>query len=1136
MTERTLINRRSLNSIIEEGLEERKNISLNALIEKSHEDAKIDTSYVDPHDEDIFPVSGTPIFNLPSKRDLPEGTWGTSLEVTEDQITAFKAARNEVDKRRAQVEEMDRVYPEMGLLAQYDEYIKAEGRVGFLGTLDRRMSNVVGILSNLLQAPSYGVGAAIEDALIEDSKLSSTGIEGPVRSGSAVWEGWKAFASEIGAGYTLGLNLRSRQTDISELAQRYGLLDIDPRKVTSKEKAEARRLGISPEILEEYEGDLAEASEAANWTLALMGTIFIDPLNYIPGTAFATVPRKIYRAAEGTRAGKPITDALDKAFKMHPELPAEHRKALLNIKRRFGAKAENEIVAMLDEIDSMITWMSPRERRLMGTLMDQPKLMEKQIDAFIEGGLIIAENGPKLKEYAKVIRNFTKRLFASEVNAPIGGVIDPSMFRDLYLHGTTPKDPRLAKAFERVAESRRPEQIRSGGGLLPGTEAMPGFGQEKSYPNQLDRVLAGIRGDVEYGTELDIGNILRTRAVDSVRYVVSRQFGEAILTNPELATRIDFDPAFFNAKRPPIEGSTWKDIKETIETPLGKEGPSGTGQGMKVYEIKKKIKISDDFEQGAKYKEEIIGAYILPNEIYNFLTRSEELIGDSRQITAFGKAFDDLTNVWKGWATFGTGYHARNLISIMNSNWMAGVGRNKKGRFSLSEFMLRNLQAVKLMAVSEGAGRLPDWTLKRANSIARRYGWDSLDDVPDIGIKDADGRVLSYSEIARMGEDLGVPQVASSIYNTEAGAADILWNSDVVGMPTEISQKIDPRVAEVMAFGSEEGLPLKDKLSKIGGAQFWPIKVNRAAAQIVENQGRWTLFLDSLAKGMPAEAAAEMPRLWHFDYRMLTDFEKTTFKRILPFYAWQRFAAPRVMMAILENPGRMAQIPKTKDAVESLYPEFEQAETPDYWDEVMAWQVPYINQDNMPVAGQIDIPLLELNRFNVKDILSSTNPIISGPLQLFLNQDFFMGSTAIGRWEGQMPTRYEGEDPSSLFPWLPEEFQPSKRTEWAFGKAFPPFGKLTRLLEAQAKGETATLYQVGSELAGFKLRMLDERRIFRGQTYKKRKFGREFMKMLEERARTDEKLAKFFPRKPKYTAPAELFAPTISPEQRKQGR
>ena len=91
-------------------------------------------------------------------------------------------------------------------------------------------------------------------------------------------------------------------------------------------------------------------------------------------------------------------------------------------------------------------------------------------------------------------------------------------------------------------------------------------------------------------------------------------------------------------------------------------------------------------------------------------------------------------------------------------------------------------------------------------------------------------------------------------------------------------------------------------------------------------------------------------------------------------------------------------------------------------------------------------------------------------------------------------------------------------------------------MEAQAKGETATLYQVGSELAGFKLRMLDERRIFRGQTYKKRKFGREFMKMLEERARTDEKLAKFFPRKPKYTAPAELFAPTISPEQRKQGR
>jgi hypothetical protein len=344
-------------------------------------------------------------------------------------------------------------------------------------------------------------------------------------------------------------------------------------------------------------------------------------------------------------------------------------------------------------------------------------------------------------------------------------------------------------------------------------------------------------------------------------------------------------------------------------------------------------------------------------------------------------------------------------------------------------------------------------------------------------------------------------------------------------------------VAEVMGFAEGEGLPLKDMLSKAVGQQNPAIKLNRAAAQIIENQGRWTLFLDSLAKGMPAEAAAEMPRLWHFDYRMLTDFEKKTFRRIIPFYAWQRFAAPRVMMAILENPGRIAQMPKAKQAIESLYPEFAEADTPDYWDEVVAWQLPYMNQDNMPVAAQIDIPFVEINKLNFKDFLSSLNPIIGGPIQMYLNQDFFMGGSQLERWEGQMPVRYEDEDYipvkdrlKDLMPWLPEELIPdidlTRKEEWLLGKGVPPLGKLSRFLEAQSKGTGS--YQLLSELSGVKLRLLDERRVFRGRTYKRRKFGREFMNRLEERARSDEELAKLFPHlksAPKYKPPSWLYLP-----------
>ena len=147
----------------------------------------------------------------------------------------------------------------------------------------------------------------------------------------------------------------------------------------------------------------------------------------------------------------------------------------------------------------------------------------------------------------------------------------------------------------------------------------------------------------------------------------------------------------------------------------------------------------------------------------------------------------------------------------MNSNWMAGVGRDAIGVFSMKDFMLRNLQALKIMAVANGAGRLPGVTKKAANVIAKRYGWDSLDDIPDLKIKDAEGNPLSYAQIAELGENYGVPQVASSLYNTDAGAANILWNSDLVDkkVPLKALQEVeglDPRVAEVLSVEGRKGV------------------------------------------------------------------------------------------------------------------------------------------------------------------------------------------------------------------------------------------------------------------------------------------------------------------------------------------
>ena len=95
-----------------------------------------------------------------------------------------------------------------------------------------------------------------------------------------------------------------------------------------------------------------------------------------------------------------------------------------------------------------------------------------------------------------------------------------------------------------------------------------------------------------------------------------------------------------------------------------------------------------------------------------------------------------------------------------------------------------------------------------------------------------------------------------------------------------------------------------------------------------------------------------------------------------------------------------------------------------------------------------------------------------------------------------------------------------RKYEWEYIKA----GE-----EAEAKG-TENL-QLLSEFIGVKARLLDERRLFRANTYKRRKYGRDFFEILKQRARTDAEFNKKFPHlaplQRKLKAPIGLFSPSV---------
>tara|TARA_R100001244_G_scaffold128893_1_gene99985 strand:- start:1153 stop:4395 length:3243 start_codon:yes stop_codon:yes gene_type:complete len=1069
MPDTTLLDRRRLNnafldSLIDDAPKANPIVGLDSILAKLEETQESDRFNLYPY--------------LPPKSD-----WGSSLTLSSDQWESYRGALNSVRKDELRLKYMDLRAPELGLQKEYEQYVDDYGQ-------------------------PWGITDAVNpifDTLISTSTAIPTGLSTGLDS-SSVWDGFTAAVNEPLTGWDFVIpggykGKKSKRLGWTELGSKYGMYDILDSRVDP--------LGLYPKN---------QLDAVKNWAGMLMIDMIVEPLNLVPVAGIATGVGKLAKGLKFIPGAAKLKGVADEFFKIHKDLPDGIRDIIIDLKTRFSAQTQNEAVHALDEIDALMVNIDPLQKRVLGTLMDQPDFMTDQIEALVKGEDLTRLQADELLAKVNVIKTYTKRMFEAEANAPLGGLIDENMFRDVYLHGTEAKDPRLIKAYENATNKRAQYETTTGeGSFLPGLRVPMGAALEKKYKTQLERILDSIEGGRT--TELSIDNILKSRSLMHVLHMNSRKFAEAVLTNPEISHKINL-PEFFYQGKGKVDGMNW--------TEWQKNYTEMTGRVIKTVTKRKIV--------GGKSAEEVIGAWGIPPEVKQYIDYGEELVGNPENFEKFWEAFDNVTNIWKGWATFGTGYHARNTLSMMNSNWAAGMGRAKDGTWHMGDFMLRYLQALKLMTVANGAGRLPKVMKKVADRVAKKYGWDSLDAVP-ANFKGPDGKPLSYMEIAELGENLGVPQSATKLFNVDSAVSKELWggafgeltplkSSDI---PRLVELGADPEALKALTFGEGIQVNPREIIKRTIGTENPALRLNRASSQIIENQGRWALFLDSLAKDIPPEAAAAKSRLWHFDYRMLTEIEKKVFRRIMPFYAWQRFAAPRMAKALIEDPAYMAKMPKTKEAIESLYPEFQESEVPDYWDEILAWQIPFVREDQKgevkPVSLHFELPILELSKLNSKDLLSSMNALITAPLEAAFNWNLFMDSP-VTMVEGQWSPRYEGVE---------EEGEARRKEDLMFGKfgigtrkgeflwskLFPPVGKALRFQEAEARGEAGA--QLMSEFSGVKARFLDIQRVHRGDIYKRNKAQAEFWKILEQRALDDPEFAKIFPElrvyKPKYKMP-----------------
>lgn len=200
------------------------------------------------------------------------------------------------------------------------------------------------------------------------------------------------------------------------------------------------------------------------------------------------------------------------------------------------------------------------------------------------------------------------------------------------------------------------------------------------------------------------------------------------------------------------------------------------------------------------------------------------------------------------------------------------------------------------------------------------------------------------------------------------------------------------------------------------GNPNWLLDIGDRAASASDNFNRIGAYLTAVQRGDSPRAAKALADLTQVNYRpdAFTSFERDVVKRAIPFYSYTKGITPLVKDELINNPaGLMGQSIR---AVNRASEPSENRFTPEYLRQSAA-----IPLDNIPGLGvttpgvtrfltNIDLPhesLLNLFTPGVsntlfgtvgdsiqktgQNLLGQTNPLLKGPLEYFLNRQFYSG-------------------------------------------------------------------------------------------------------------------------------------------------
>ena len=261
------------------------------------------------------------------------------------------------------------------------------------------------------------------------------------------------------------------------------------------------------------------------------------------------------------------------------------------------------------------------------------------------------------------------------------------------------------------------------------------------------------------------------------------------------------------------------------------------------------------------------------------------IVGDRFEQVLQGANYDYLLNIWKGHALVSPAFHVRNALSAFFVNSQHGVDP--------ASHKIAAEAAAFLRGDSEGI-----IGLTRRGLAGTRNKYDPTK------VRVVNGQV---------------EMLDATIQGKERELYELIAKSQNGGI---LAGGAGEEIAEDIGRASRGDGGSLNPLSH----DFGLLKLNQEAAGFTEDLVRMAAVhhADTVLK-YSIEDAGNMAKALHFDYNLLTDFERGKMKRILPFYTYTRKAIARDSRMFMERTGQYYRLSSMVAAMQGDTPEKQEA-------------------------------------------------------------------------------------------------------------------------------------------------------------------------------------------------------------------